>query len=47
MRRKLTSGKIIKEKEWFRALHNEIVNAHRHQINADGVVNACFNRDVY
>ena len=38
----LAAGKVIEEKQRFRALHQHIVDAHGHQINAHGVVHIPF-----
>jgi len=39
---KLTGREIIQEKQRLSALHHKVIDAHRHQINADRVVNARF-----
>ena len=38
----LAAGKIIEEKQGLSALHQDVVDAHGHQINAHGVVHAPF-----
>ena len=35
---KLAGGEIIQEEQRLRALHHQIVHAHRHQVDADAVV---------
>ncbi len=35
-----TAGVIVEEEKRLGALHNDVVHAHRHQVDADGVVDA-------
>ncbi len=34
----MTSSVVVEEEQWFGAAYNEIIDAHRHQIDTDGVV---------
>ena len=34
----LAAGKVIEEEQRLRALHQDVIDAHRHQVDADGVV---------
>jgi hypothetical protein len=40
LRVELAAGEIVEEEKRLRTLHQHIVRAHRHEINADGVVAA-------
>ena len=40
------AGEVIQKEERLGALHDEIVDRHRHEIDADGVVAAGFDRDL-
>ena len=44
--RKFSAGEIIEEKQWFCPLHEDVIDAHRHKVNADGVVLSEFMRDL-
>ena len=37
-RRELAGGEIVEEEQRLGALHQDVVDAHRHQVDADGVV---------
>ena len=42
----LAGGEIVEEEQRLRALHHQIVHAHRHQIDADGVVPVGADREL-
>ena len=42
----LAAGEIVQEEQRFGALHDEVVDRHRHQIDADAVMQASFDRDL-
>ncbi len=42
----LAGGEVVEEEQRFGALHHDVVDAHRHQIDADRVVDAGFDRDL-
>src|SRR6185503_1742349 len=44
---KLAGSKIIQEKQRLGALNDNVVDAHRHQVNADGVIKAALDRDLH
>ncbi len=46
LRRELAGGEIVEEEQRLGALHDDVVDAHRHQIDADGVVNAGVDGDL-
>ena len=41
----LSGGEIIQEEQRLGPLHHQVIDTHRHQINADRVMNARFNRN--
>ncbi len=42
----LSAGKIVEEEQRFRALHHEVVDRHRHQIDADAAMQPGLDRDL-
>ncbi len=42
----LAAGKIVEEEQRFRALHHEVVDRHRHQVDADAAMQAGLDRDL-
>ena len=46
LRIELAAGKIIQKEQRLGALHHEIVDRHRHQIDADAAVQAGLDRDL-
>src|ERR1700704_6051633 len=42
----LSTGEIVKKKQWFRALDDKVVDRHGDEIDADRMVRAGFNRDL-
>ena len=46
LRIELAAGEIVQEEQRFGALHDEIVDRHRHQIDADAVMQAGLDRDL-
>ena len=42
----LAAGIVVQEEERLGALHHQVVHAHRHQVDADGVVAAGIDRDL-
>src|SRR3546814_2152472 len=46
LRPQAAAAEIIEEDERLRALHDKVVDAHRHQVDADRVVLAGENRDL-
>ncbi len=41
----LPGGKIIQKEQWFSALHDEVVDAHRDQVDADGIMQSGLHGD--
>ncbi len=41
----LAAGEIVEEEQRFRALHHEVVDRHRHQVDADPAMQAGLDRD--
>ena len=39
-------GEVVQEEQRFGALHHDVVDAHRHQVDADGVVDAGLDRHL-
>ena len=46
LRVELAAGKIVEEEQRFRALHHEVVDRHRHQVDADAAMQAGLDRDL-
>ena len=42
----LAAGEVVEEEQRLGALHDEVVDAHRDEIDADGVVQSGFDRDL-
>ena len=42
----LAAGKIVEEEQRFRALHHEVVDRHRHQVDADAAMQAGLDGDL-
>ena len=42
----LAGGEVVQEEQRLGALHHDVVDAHRHQVDADGVVDAGLDRDL-
>jgi len=46
LRIEFAAGEIIKKEQWLGALHDQIVDRHRHQVDADAAMQPGFDRDL-
>ena len=46
LRIELAAGEIVEEEQRFGALHHEVVDRHRHQVDADAAMQAGLDRDL-